>query len=105
MQTARERPKKKRGKVWRKRSDLSWKTDVKTAFEVSHQMRYVTLLALSEEKHSPPTFAKVRMLFEARRAFSFNPATGGVEAVPRHTEISNKLARKICRGLSVPEIG
>lgn len=34
-----------------------------------------------------------------------NPATGAVEAVPRHTEISDILARKICRGLSVPEIG
>ncbi len=31
--------------------------------------------------------------------------TGGVEAVPRHTEIPNQLARKICRRLSVPEIG
>lgn len=34
-----------------------------------------------------------------------NPTTGAVEAVPRHTEISDVLARKICRGLSVPEIG
>ncbi|NGZ61320.1 MAG: addiction module toxin, HicA family [Nitrospira sp. LK265] len=34
-----------------------------------------------------------------------NPATGAVEAVPRHTEIPNKLAQKICRGLSIPEIG
>jgi len=34
-----------------------------------------------------------------------NPATGEVEAVPRHVEIPNKLAKKICRGLSVPEIG
>ncbi len=34
-----------------------------------------------------------------------SPATGEVEAVPRHVEISDKLARKICRGLSVPEIG
>ena len=34
-----------------------------------------------------------------------NPATGAVEAVPRHTEISDVLARKICRGLSVPELG
>jgi hypothetical protein len=34
-----------------------------------------------------------------------NPATGAVEAIPRHTEIPNTLARKICRGLSVPEIG
>lgn len=34
-----------------------------------------------------------------------NPATGAVEAVPRHSEISNALSRKICRQLSVPEIG
>ena len=34
-----------------------------------------------------------------------NSNTGAVEAVPRHTEISNKLARKVCRNLSVPEIG
>ncbi len=31
-----------------------------------------------------------------------NPATGTVEAVPRHQEIANRLADKICRGLSVP---
>ena len=34
-----------------------------------------------------------------------NPATGAVEAVPRHTEIPNTLARKICRKLSIPEPG
>ena len=34
-----------------------------------------------------------------------NPPTGETEAVPRHTEVPNVLARKICRGLSVPEIG
>jgi mRNA interferase HicA len=34
-----------------------------------------------------------------------NPATGAVEAVPRHTEVPDLLARKICRALSVPEIG
>jgi hypothetical protein len=32
-----------------------------------------------------------------------NPQTGDVEAVPRHTEISDRLAVKICRGLSVPD--
>jgi mRNA interferase HicA len=32
-----------------------------------------------------------------------NPRTGAVEAVPRHTEIANVLARKICRNLGVPE--
>ena len=34
-----------------------------------------------------------------------NPGTGAMEAIPRHTEIPNLLARKICRGLGVPEIG
>ena len=34
-----------------------------------------------------------------------NPANGAVEAVPRHTEIANVLARKICRGLAIPETG
>jgi mRNA interferase HicA len=34
-----------------------------------------------------------------------NPRTGEMQAVPRHGEISNVLARSICRGLSVPEIG
>ena len=33
-----------------------------------------------------------------------NPKTGAVEAVPRHTEVANRLAQKICRNLSVPEI-
>jgi len=33
-----------------------------------------------------------------------NPHTGEVEAIPRHMEIPNKLARKICRGLSVTDI-
>jgi mRNA interferase HicA len=34
-----------------------------------------------------------------------NPANGAVETIPRHTEISNNLARKICRGLVIPEAG
>ncbi len=34
-----------------------------------------------------------------------NPDTGAVEAVLRHTEIPNRLVQKICRNLSVPEIG
>jgi mRNA interferase HicA len=33
------------------------------------------------------------------------PATGAVEAIPRHTEIPNVLASKICRNLGVPEPG
>jgi len=34
-----------------------------------------------------------------------NPTTGAVEAIPRHTEIADLLARKICKNLSVPEPG
>lgn len=34
-----------------------------------------------------------------------NSQTGEMEAVPRHTEIPDRLCRKICRGLSVPECG
>ena len=34
-----------------------------------------------------------------------NPQTGAVETVPRHVEIPDILARKICRGLSVTELG
>ena len=41
----------------------------------------------------------------ASHSIWMNPATGEQEAIPRHTEISNLLARKICRGLSVVEIG
>jgi hypothetical protein len=33
-----------------------------------------------------------------------NPNTGHVEAIPRHTEISDKLAKKILRALSLPDI-
>jgi len=32
-----------------------------------------------------------------------NPRTGEVETVPRHAEIPDVLARKICKGLSVPD--
>lgn len=33
-----------------------------------------------------------------------NPQTGHIETVPRHTEIPNRLAKKICSSLSIPEI-
>tara|TARA_Y100001960_G_scaffold325458_1_gene407845 strand:+ start:1529 stop:1714 length:186 start_codon:yes stop_codon:yes gene_type:complete len=32
-----------------------------------------------------------------------NPENGVVEAVPRHTEIKNQLAHKICKRLDVPK--
>jgi mRNA interferase HicA len=34
-----------------------------------------------------------------------NPIAGEVEAVPRHTEIDNCLARGICHRLGVPPVG
>jgi predicted RNA binding protein YcfA (HicA-like mRNA interferase family) len=33
-----------------------------------------------------------------------NPANGQVTAVPRHREINDFLARKICRDLGIPEV-
>jgi mRNA interferase HicA len=41
----------------------------------------------------------------ASHSLWMNPANGAVEAVPRHTETPNNLARKICRGFGIPEIG
>src|ERR1700676_149592 len=32
-----------------------------------------------------------------------NPQTGHAEAVPRHAEIANLLAKRICRQLSIPD--
>jgi len=39
----------------------------------------------------------------AKHSLWLNPATGGVESVPRHAEIGKHLSRKICRQLAVPE--
>ncbi len=33
------------------------------------------------------------------------PDTGHIEAIPRHTEIPEQLAKKICKNLMVPWIG
>jgi len=35
----------------------------------------------------------------------WNPETGHIEAIPRHVEIPNRLVRKICKALSIKEIG
>ena len=34
-----------------------------------------------------------------------NPATGEVEAIPRHVEVTENLARSICKRLSLDEPG
>ncbi len=33
-----------------------------------------------------------------------NPQTGNLEAIPRHSEISNLMADKICKGLSIKQL-
>ncbi|MFH1738189.1 MAG: addiction module toxin, HicA family [bacterium] len=38
----------------------------------------------------------------AAHSLWWNPITGAMEAVPRHAEISNRLAHKICLNISVP---
>ncbi|MDE2780405.1 MAG: type II toxin-antitoxin system HicA family toxin [Chloroflexota bacterium] len=40
-----------------------------------------------------------------RHSIWTNPSNGETETIPRHTEIKDTLARKICRSLSIPEIG
>lgn len=32
-----------------------------------------------------------------------NPVTAAMEAVPRHSEVPDLLARKTCRGLGIPD--
>ena len=39
----------------------------------------------------------------ASHSLWINPQTGQVETIPRHTEIPNRLAKKICKGLDLPE--
>ncbi|MHB1309296.1 MAG: type II toxin-antitoxin system HicA family toxin [Limisphaerales bacterium] len=39
----------------------------------------------------------------ARHSVWVNPDTGQKEAIPRHAEIDDHLARKICRGFSISD--
>jgi predicted RNA binding protein YcfA (HicA-like mRNA interferase family) len=39
----------------------------------------------------------------ARHSIYLNPANRKTSTVPRHIEIANKLARKICKDLEIPE--
>ncbi|MBK6560087.1 type II toxin-antitoxin system HicA family toxin [Candidatus Amarobacter glycogenicus] len=38
----------------------------------------------------------------ASHSIWWNPDTGQREQIPRHNEVKDRLAQKICRGLSVP---
>jgi mRNA interferase HicA len=37
----------------------------------------------------------------ARHSVYYNTATGKISSVPRHTEVNDYLARKICRDLGI----
>jgi predicted RNA binding protein YcfA (HicA-like mRNA interferase family) len=39
----------------------------------------------------------------ARHSIYVNPATKRTSSVPRHTEVNDILARKICRDLGIPQ--
>jgi len=39
----------------------------------------------------------------AKHSLYVNPSNGVVETVPRHVEIDNRLAKKICSRLGIPE--
>jgi len=39
-----------------------------------------------------------------RHSLWCNPRTGAIEVVPRHSEIPEKLAGKICRGLGIAKV-
>jgi len=46
-----------------------------------------------------------KLLREGRRhSIYWNPNNGRISTVPRHTEIVDVLARKICRDLGIPEV-
>jgi mRNA interferase HicA len=38
----------------------------------------------------------------SRHSIWWNPATGATAAVPRHVEVANVLARRICQDLGIP---
>jgi len=38
----------------------------------------------------------------AKHSVYHNPATGKVSTIPRHKEVNDYLARKICRDLGIP---
>lgn len=41
---------------------------------------------------------------QGKHSVYYNPANNRTTAVPRHREINDFLARKICRDLGIPEI-
>lgn len=66
---------------------------------------FVKLCPSDEAKYSAEGSTTVRLHSQEGSSHSLwmNLQAGAVEAIPRHTEIKNLLARKICRGLSIPE--
>ncbi|MCI0619896.1 type II toxin-antitoxin system HicA family toxin [Candidatus Wolfebacteria bacterium] len=55
---------------------------------ISHLHKHGCLLLREGKKHS----------------VFYNPKTEKTSTVPRHTEVSNMLARKICKDLGAPQL-
>lgn len=71
-------------------------------------MRTATFWWLSEEVDPPSSLKEIWLPSETGRTITLHmghPENGKTETVPRHTEVPDLLARKICRGLSVTELG
>jgi len=71
-------------------------------------MQSLTLWQLNEKKYIVEHLRKHGCYLKkegSSHSLWCNPLTGHVEAIPRHTEISNRLARKICKAFSIKEIG
>ena len=70
------------------------------------EMQYARSWVFHEETSLAATFASSWLLPQEGGSHSLwmNPSTGALETVPRHTEIADKLARKICKGLGIPDI-
>jgi mRNA interferase HicA len=64
-------------------------------------------LSSSDEKRAATTHLRTNgcVLRREGKGHSLweNPQTGHAEAIPRHTEIANLLAKRICRKLAIPD--
>ena len=69
----------------------SWTTDAKTVYAdfLKHLRKHGCFLKREGRSHS----------------LWCSPKNGAIESIPRHVEIPNRLAVKICRGLHIPVIG
>src|SRR3990172_8190833 len=97
---ARVEPKTKRGIALQTPSPSSWRTVARMVLEARRQTPFVRRSSSSEAQQPASALAEAWLLLEARGEISLAVVQPGynkvVEAIPRRTEISNQLARKIC---------